>query len=140
MRKLLIRAGLLIWTTLAHAEILPAWVNNPPNLPEQPCAVGSAAINSTVSQSQALGTAGERAKVELLLSLRTSVKSTTNTSSTLTTSQDGSNKQASSQQSIKQSSTFETQAQALPGLAISQTYSDQDNRTAYALACLDAPR
>lgn len=137
MRKFVIRAGLLAWTTLAHAEMLPAWVNNPPSLPEKPCTVGSAAISGTVAQ--ALGLAGQAAKVELLLSLRTSVKSTTSTLSAMATSQDGSNKQASAHQRIEQSSLFETQAQALPGLAISQTYSDLDSRTAYALACLDVP-
>ena len=121
--------------TVAFAEPVPGWITKPPATPNQVCGIGSAQIEQQ-SQS-ALSVAAQRAKSEVLQVLRTSVRSSTSILNTQSKATDGQRTYADASQSVRQAATFDASVTNLPGLRVVETFTDQNQRESYALACLD---
>jgi hypothetical protein len=116
--------------------VKPIWITALPNEPGRVYAMGVA--NFTPSEAQAIKQACQSARIEVLTRLRANVKGETNIQNRAAWSKDlGGTTSGSSSNRVSQDSQIKTQAAELPGLAVVETWSDQDARTAYALAYLD---
>jgi len=116
--------------------IKPIWISALPERPGRVYAMGLAAF--APSEAQALKQASQNARIEVLTRLRANIKGETNIKSQASfTKELGGASTGSSSQRVSQDSQIKTQATDLPGLAVEETWSDLDGRTAYALAYLD---
>ncbi len=118
--------------------IKPIWISVLPERPGRVYAMGLAAF--TPSEAQALKQAQSNARVEVLTRLRANVKGETSIQSHASyTKTLGGTTTGESTKQISQDTQIHTEATELPGLAVEETWSDPDGRTAYALAYLDVP-
>nr|WP_320131920.1 hypothetical protein [uncultured Holophaga sp.] len=123
---------------MAQGLIQPIWVQTLPSAPGRVYAMGLAPV--TTGDAQAVRQATQNARVEVISRLRSSVKGSTSLSSHAEVQRQGGQKATgSSTQILDQSSTIQTQAVELPGLAVEETWVDRKGSTAYALAYLDVP-
>ncbi len=109
----------------------PRWVNQAPELPDVIYGVGSAVIIN--DKASAMNSATERAKLELLLSLKTTAEGSVDTFSSYQVVQDS----FSSDRSLQQTTRLSTRADNIPGIRIAESYFDDQDNTVYALAELD---
>ena len=116
--------------------IKPIWISALPERPGRVYAMGVAAFSP--SEAQALRQASQNARIEVLTRLRANIKGETNVQARAAWSKElGGTASGSSSNRVAQDSQIRTQASELPGLAVEETWSDPDGRTAYALAYLD---
>lgn len=113
----------------------PDWVDALPAEPGRLYALGTSDLSG--SQSEALRRASDRARVEVVARLRTSVKgSTAITTKSTTTKVDGKGSGYGSRD-VRDTVSVSTQAEDLPGLSVERTFIDPQAKTAFALGCLD---
>ena len=114
----------------------PDWVETLPEVPGRFYAMGLADLGT--SEAQSLKLAGDRARLEVVARLRTSVQGGTATvTQTTETRREGSAASGFGQRSTRDEVKVKAQAEDLPGLVVERTYLDPRSRTAYALAYLD---
>ena len=127
---------LVFISQLTLADALPYWVKELPLGIETVYGLGSAQIRG--DKAEAVTQASERAKIELLMSLQTTVDGQLDTHSKSEMAYRGQDNSFFDQQStIEQKNRFAVNAQDLPGLQISKTHLDTDTGIIYALAELD---
>lgn len=128
---------LVFFSCFGFANSLPYWIKALPSGIDTVYGLGSATIQYDLAQASAQ--AAERAKIELLMSLQTSVKGELDMQSRSEMSFRGSQQATSfdQQNTVNQSSQFRVAIDDLPGLAIKETYLDENKQVAYALAELD---
>jgi len=114
------------------------WVTAAPEQPGRVYATGMAPVDG--SEAQALTSATQNARGEVLSRLRASVKAKTLVRSQTTESRELGGKTTGSRElSVGQESTIQASATELPGLTVEETWVDVRGGTAYALAYLDVP-
>src|ERR1017187_8853086 len=119
----------------AFAESQPEWMTSVPFSDQRICGIGSSLFGER--NEAALTVATQRAKVEVLQTLRTTVKNSTDIMASQRSSNDGHQSSNEASQYVRQVSNFDSSARELPGLALSESYTDAQAKTVYALACLD---
>ena len=125
-------------TPSKQASIKPRWIEVLPERAGRIYAMGLSAF--APGEAQAVQQAQANARVEVLTRLRANVKGETSVQSSMSyTQQLGGTSTGSSSKNISQDTQIQTQATALPGLVVEETWSDTEDRTAYALAYLDVP-
>lgn len=135
MRKALLFC-LILTSQLVLADELPYWVKELPLGIETVYGLGSAQIRG--DKAEATAQASERAKIELLMSLQTTVDGQLDTHSKSEMAYRGQDNSFFDQQNtVEQKSRFTVNVQELPGLQISKTHLDTDTGIIYALAELD---
>lgn len=113
----------------------PDWVDSLPGEPGRLYALGTSDLGG--SQSEALRRASDRARVEVVSRLRTSVKgSTAIVTKSSTVKVDGKGTGYGSRD-VRDTVNVSTQAEDLPGLSVERTFIDPASKTAFALGCLD---
>jgi hypothetical protein len=118
--------------------VKPIWISALPEQAGRVYAMGLAPV--TTGEAQAVTTAGQNARAEVLSRLRASVKSETNVATRATTTRVlGGATTGSSSQDVGQTTRIQTSATELPGLVVEETWVDVKGATAYALAYLDVP-
>lgn len=118
------------------ADALPYWVKELPLGIETVYGLGSAQIRG--DKAEATAQAAERAKIELLMSLRTSVDGQLDVHSKSEMAYSKQDSQFFDQyNTVEQKSRFAVNAQDLPGLQVSKTHLDTATGTLYVLAELD---
>jgi len=144
VKKLVLLIAITAWVPthlpaqapLRQGLVKPIWISALPERSGRVYAMGLASFSP--SEALALKLASQNARIEVLTRLRASVKGETNVQSRASFSKEsGGAATGSSSQSVAQDSQIRTQATDLPGLAVEETWSDLDGRTAYALAYLD---
>jgi len=134
--RILVLAALAPALAWAQGLVRPPWIEVLPQQQGRIYAVGVAPLGA--SQAQALKQAGQNARIELASRLRATVKGETTIHSQSTQQRElGGLASASSQQKVTQDSKIATQIAELNGLSISETWTDSEGATVYALACLD---
>jgi hypothetical protein len=114
----------------------PEWIDTLPESSGRIYALGTADLGS--SEGQSLSRAGDRAKLEVVARLRTTVKGRTlMTSKAIQYQSTDSKATGYGEKRFSDEVAVSAQAEDLPGLALERTYLDQKGRTAYALAYLD---
>ncbi len=137
--KRLIRMSVFVLACQAvavQAAPTPEWVSALPSDNAHVYAVGMASLADT-SEAQALSTAGEAAKVELLTMLRANVKSEQSNTQTLNAQRKGDKEKSTFTTTAGKKTVITTRARDLPGLKVSETHIDRGNGSVYALAVLD---
>lgn len=118
--------------------VKPIWVSALPEQAGRVYAMGLAPV--ATGEAQAVTTASQNARAEVLSRLRASVKSETNVATRATTSRElGGRTTGSASQDVGQTTNIRTSATELPGLVVEETWVDVKGATAYALAYLDVP-
>lgn len=114
----------------------PGWVETLPEAHGRFYAMGMADLGT--SEAQALKLAGDRARLEVVARLRTSVQGGTATvTQTTETRREGAAAAGYGQRTTRDEVKVKAQAEDLAGLVVERTYLDLRSRTAYALAYLD---
>ncbi len=124
-------------TPPAPASERPRWIEAVPRSPGRLYAIGMAELG--LSEGQAKARAGDRAKLEVVAQLRSTVKGQTVITQQAEETQTGdrATRTGQSRSSFAETVAITAEAEQLPGLAVEQTYVDVAGRTAYALAVLD---
>lgn len=120
---------------LALASIQPDWVNNPPR--RSGYAYGMASSDVYGSQAKALDTAKDKAKADLLASIRVEVSSSTDYSKNATLIYQG---DTLLQETLNQKISSKIPAIELSGLKIISTWVNESGKEAWALAELDTAK
>jgi len=114
----------------------PAWIAVLPEAPGRIYALGTADLGA--SEGQALTRAGDRARLEVVARLRTTVRGQTSVATrTGELRREGAGPAGAGERQVRDEVTVTTQAEQLPGLVVEQTYADPGSNTLYALAYLD---
>lgn len=114
----------------------PDWVESLPEVPGRFYALGMADLG--LSEAQSLKLAGDRARLEVVARLRTSIQGRTATlTCTTETRREGAASTGYGERSTQEEVKVRAQAEDLPGLVVERTHQDPRSRTAYALAYLD---
>jgi hypothetical protein len=118
--------------------VKPMWITALPEQAGRIYAMGIAPV--APSEAQAMTSAAQNARGEVLSRLRASVKAETNISTRATMSKElGGRTTATSEQQVGQTTRIQASATELPGLVVEETWVDVKGATAYALAYLDVP-
>ena len=116
----------------------PDWVETLPGAVGRLYAIGTADLGA--SEAQAIKLAGDRARLEVVARLRTSIKGGTATTTKLIEfRRDTAAASAYGERATRDEVKVDAQAEDLPGLVVERTHLDTKSRTAYALAYLDLP-
>ena len=122
----------------AIPRLRPLWISVLPEQKGRIYALGLAPF--APQEAQAIQQAQVNARTEVLTRLRASIQTETSVQSHAAyTQQAGGATTGTSSKSVTQDTRIQTQATELPGLVVEETWSDADERTAYALAYLDVP-
>ena len=114
----------------------PDWIERPPEAPGRLYAMGSADLG--YQEGQSIIRASDRARLEVVARLRTTVQGQTRvTTRTTETALPGEKAFGSGDRQVRDDLTVGTRAEDLPGLVVEQTFTDPAARTVYALAYLD---
>lgn len=117
---------------LALASIQPNWVNNPPRRSGYAYGVASSEVYG--SQAKALETAKDKAKADLLASIRVEISSSTDYSKNATLVYQG---EARLQEALNQKISSKIPAIELKGLKVTETWVNELGKEVWALAELD---
>lgn len=119
-------------SSAAAVNIQPDWVNNPPRRSGYAYGVASSEVYGR--SANALETAREKAKADLLAGIRVEISSSTDYSKSATMQFKGDTKL---QENLNQKISSKTAAVELSGIKVTETWVDEQNKAAWALAELD---
>ena len=120
----------------APASTRPDWIERLPEASGRLYAMGSAELGS--QEGQAIGRASDRARLEVVARLRTTVRGQTHVSTRTTeTALAGEKPYGVGQRQVQDDLSVGTRAEDLPGLVVEQTFTDTTARSVFALAYLD---
>lgn len=137
MRLLLCLPLAAAWALAQSPVTRPDWVETLPRVPGRIHALGQADLGT--SEAQAVTQAGERARLEVVARLRSTVKGqTVIQTQSVTTQATGEARGAGyGEKRVADTVSVSAQAEDLPGLSVERTFVDPGARVVYALAALD---
>jgi hypothetical protein len=114
----------------------PDWVEALPDVPGRLYALGTADLST--SESQSIKAASDRARLEVVARLRSSVKGGTSSVTRIQEfKRDGAAVSGYGERTTRDEVKVDAKVEDLPGLVVERTHVDPGGRTAYALAYLD---
>ena len=136
MIRRLMLAGLVAVAGFAQAPGRPDWIATLPEAAGRLYALGTAPLGGR--ESEAISRASDRARLEVVARLRTTVRGSTSiTTRASETSGAGGPATGSAERQVLDQVSVGTRAEDLPGLVVERTFTDAPAGTAFALAYLD---